>query len=110
MKGFVFAFRGLISGLRSELNMKVHFAAAVLVTALGLYVGLKRWEWVAVALSIGLVMALELLNTAVEELVNLLSPEWNAKAGRIKDLAAGAVLVAAMAALVVGLVVFLPKL
>lgn len=109
MKGFVFAFRGLVSGIRHEQNIKVHVAAVVVVSSMGFYVGLERWEWVAVLLSIGLVMGLEFLNTAIEELVNLISPKWNAQAGRIKDLAAGAVLIAALAALLVGLVVFLPK-
>jgi len=109
-KGFVFAFRGIVVALRGQLNMKVHFAAALLVMVGGFYYRLQPWEWVAVVLSIGLVMALELLNTAIEDLVNLIHPEWNARAGRIKDLAAGAVLLAAVAALVVGLIVFIPKI
>jgi diacylglycerol kinase len=110
INGFVFAFRGIVVALCSQLNMKVHFAAAMLVIVGGIYYRLQPWEWVAVVLSIGLVMALELLNTAIEDLVNLIHPEWNVRAGRIKDLAAGAVLVGAVAALVVALIVFLPKI
>ncbi len=109
MKGFVYAFRGLVKGVCEELNMMLHLVAAAVVTIVGLYVGLEQWEWVAVVLSMGLVLSLELLNTAVEGLVDMISPEWSEKAGRIKDFAAGAVLVAALAALVVGVLVFGPK-
>ncbi len=77
---------------------------------LGLYCGLARWEWVAVALSVGAVWGAELLNTAVEAVVDLVSPEYHPLAGRAKDVAAGAVLVVALAALVVGLLVFGPYL
>ena len=86
--------------------MQIHLGAALGVVALSAWVGLERWEWVAVLGAIGLVWMAELFNTALEELTNLVSPEHNPLAGRAKDLAAGAVLVASVTAALVGIIVF----
>lgn len=107
---FGHAFRGIGAALRTELHLRLHAAATVAVVALGLWVGLSRWEWVAVALSIGAVWCTELLNTAVEAVVDLVSPQHHPLAGRAKDVAAGAVLAMALAALAVGLLIFVPHL
>lgn len=108
--GFVYAFRGLGLAWWQERNMKVHSLAAVVVIGMGVYFQITPGEWCAVCLAMGLVLGLELMNTAIEHLVNLVSPERHPQAGKIKDIAAAAVLIAAMAALVVGLVVFVPYL
>jgi diacylglycerol kinase (ATP) len=79
------------------------------VIGLGLYFGLERWEWVSVSVAIGAVWSAELVNTAIETIVNLVSPDFHPLAGRAKDVAAGAVLVMAVAALVVGLLIFGPR-
>ncbi|OWP64302.1 diacylglycerol kinase [Hymenobacter amundsenii] len=107
---FGHAFRGVGAALRTEVHLWFHAAATAAVLGLGLYCGLARWEWVAVVLSVGAVWGAELLNTAVEAVVDLVSPEYHPLAGRAKDVAAGAVLVVALAALVVGLLVFGPYL
>jgi diacylglycerol kinase (ATP) len=107
---FGHALRGLVAAWRTEVHLRLHGAATVAVLGLGWYVGLARWEWALVALAVGLVWSLELLNTAVEAVVNLVSPEWHPLAGRAKDVAAGAVLAGAAAALAVGLLVFGPRL
>ncbi|SNC76791.1 diacylglycerol kinase (ATP) [Hymenobacter gelipurpurascens] len=106
---FGFAFRGVWAALRSEVHLQFHAAATVVTIGLGLYFGLERWEWVAVAVAIGAVWSAELVNTAIEAVVNLVSPEYHPLAGRAKDVAAGAVLVMAVAALVVGLLIFGPR-
>lgn len=107
---FGYAFRGVGAALRTEVHLWFHAAATVVVGGLGLYFGLERWEWVAVALAVGAVWCAELVNTAIEAVVNLASPEYHPLAGRAKDVAAGAVLVMALAALAVGLLIFGPHL
>ena len=107
---FGYAFRGVGAALRTEVHLWFHAAATVVVIGLGLYCGLERWEWAAVALSVGAVWCAELVNTAIEAVVNLVSPDYHPLAGRAKDVAAGAVLVMALAALAVGLLVFGPRL
>ncbi|GAB3302085.1 diacylglycerol kinase family protein [Hymenobacter tenuis] len=107
---FGYAFRGVWAALRTEVHLWFHAVASVVAVVLGFYVGLARWEWVAVALCIGAVWCAELINTAIEAVVNLVSPDHHPLAGRAKDVAAGAVLVMALAALAVGLLIFGPRL
>ncbi|SHI41229.1 undecaprenol kinase [Hymenobacter daecheongensis DSM 21074] len=107
---FGHAFRGVAAALRTEVHLRFHAAATAAAVGLGFCLGITRLEWALVALAIGVVWSAELLNTAVEALTDLVSPEYHALAGRAKDVAAGAVLVVAVAALVVGLLVFGPPL
>ncbi|WP_211223350.1 diacylglycerol kinase family protein [Hymenobacter norwichensis] len=107
---FGYAFRGVAAALRSEVHLQFHAVATVVVIGLGFYFQLGPTEWALVALAVGLVWGLELANTAIEAVVNLVSPEYHLLAGRAKDVAAGAVLVGAVAALIVGLLVFGPRL
>ena len=107
---FGHAFRGIGTALASEVHLRVHAVATVGALGLGGYLGLGRLEWALVVLAIGAVWSAELLNTAVEALTDLVSPEYHALAGKAKDVAAGAVLVVALGALVVGLLVFGPLL
>lgn len=109
-KSFGYAAKGLTFALQTQLNLRIHLVAAVLVLLAGWYVGLSAVEWTVVLLCIALVIALELVNTAIEVLVDLVSPEWNHKAGIVKDVAAAAVLVAAVIALVVAILIFAPKI
>jgi len=85
-------------------------AVAVAVILLGYLFGISRLEWILVALAMGLVLALELVNTAGEKLVDILSPDHDPRYGQVKDILAGAVLVAALAAAIMGALVFLPRL
>ncbi|GAA4018912.1 diacylglycerol kinase [Hymenobacter fastidiosus] len=107
---FGHAFRGVAAALRSEVHLRFHAGATVAAVGLGFYLRISRLEWALVALAIGAVWSAELLNTALEALTDLVSPEYHPLAGRAKDVAAGAVLVVALAALVVGLLVFGPPL
>jgi diacylglycerol kinase (ATP) len=107
---FGHAFRGVGAALRSELHLQFHAVATVVVLGLGFYLGLSAPEWALVALAVAGVWAAELFNTAIEALTNLVSPGYHPLAGRAKDVAAGAVLLAALGALVVGGLVFGPKI
>jgi diacylglycerol kinase len=110
LMGFVFAGRGLLAGWRGQRNIKVMVSLALLAVVLGWWLKISSLEWAAITLAVGLVLSLELVNTAGEKLVDLLSPEFDPRYGRVKDILAGAVLVAAIFAAIVGGVVFLPKL
>jgi diacylglycerol kinase len=110
IKSFGFALKGFKYAFKTQVNFKVHVLATLVVLALGVYVNLSINEWLWTALSIALVLILELVNTAIELLVDLVSPSLNPKAGAIKDMAAGAVLLATLFAIVVGLLIFVPKL
>ena len=105
---FGHAGRGVWSALRSEVHLRFHAVATVVVIGLGFYSGLSRLEWALVALSVACVWAAELMNTALEALTDLVSPAYHPLAGKAKDVAAGAVLLAALGALVVGALVFVP--
>ncbi len=107
---FRFAFQGLADVLRSQPNARIHLVITVLVTGAGFYFGLSRLEWVAVTICIALVSGLEALNTALEYLTDLVSPEYHSLAGKAKDAAAAAVLLAALGAVVVGVLIFGPKI
>lgn len=107
-KSFVFAFRGVISFIREEHNAWIHCSAVILVTAGGLYFKITAIEWMAVILCFGMVLAAEGFNTAIERLVNLVSPEYHPLAGNVKDIAAGAVLICAVSAAIVGCIIFIP--
>ena len=107
---FGHALRGVRAALRSEVHLRLHAAATLAVTGLGFYLNISRLEWALVALAVAGVWAAELLNTAVEALTDLVSPDYHALAGRAKDVAAGAVLLAALGAAVVGGLVFGPYL
>lgn len=110
LRSFGPALAGLIWALKTQRNLQVHGLATVLVGGFGLWLNLAAWEWCVVLLAVGLVLAAELLNTAIEVLADRVSKEREEPIRLAKDAAAAAVLVAALAALGVGLVVFLPKL
>ncbi len=107
---FIYAIRGIVETCRSERNFKIHLGCAALTVALGVWIRLPVSDWRWIVLCITLVFALELLNTAVEAMVNLLSPAYHPLAKKAKDAAAGAVLIGALFALIVGALIFLPKL
>lgn len=107
LRSFVHAVRGMRL-LFDQPNARLHLIAAILVVALGIALRITAGDWAALALSIALVLALEAVNTAIERVVDLASPHWHALARDAKDLAAGAVLIAAAGAVAVGIAVFAP--
>lgn len=105
---FKCAWDGIAYAVRSQRNMKIHLVIAVVAVALGLALGIDGPSWAAVLLCVAAVFAAECVNTAVESVVDLVSPEYHELARRAKDCAAGAVLIFALVAVVVACVVFLP--
>lgn len=110
LKSFTYALQGLAHLLRTQPNARVHLLATVLVCAAGVYFDLSRAEWLWITASIVLVWSAEAFNTALEQLADALHPERHAGIGRAKDMAAAAVLIAAMGAAVIGILVFIPHL
>ena len=108
LRSFGFAVKGLFYAIKTEGNARVHLLATLLVMALGFGFEVTRPEWAALAAAIGLVWMAELLNTALENLCDSVEPAQSEAIGRVKDVSAAAVLVAAIAAAVIGALVFWP--
>lgn len=109
LKSFTYAWKGIKGFVRCEHNVWIHLTVAVLTIIAGFIFEIQKMEWVAITICIGMVIAAEAFNTAIERLVNLVSPERHPIAGEVKDIAAGAVLICAIAAAIVGLIIFIPK-
>ena len=110
INSFKFAFKGIGSSIKSERNMKIHITMMLLVIIAGIFFNIAMWEWITCFILFGLVISLEMVNTALEIVVDMVSPEYNMMAGRAKDIAAGGVLACAIGAAAAGLFIFLPKL
>lgn len=108
LKSFKYAGKGIYKLISGEHNAWIHCAAIVVVTIAGFYFNITRGEWIAVIVCFGLVLSAEGFNTAIEKLTDLVSPERHPIAGDVKDIAAGAVLICAIAAAIVGFIIFLP--
>lgn len=105
---FGYAFRGVLQLFTTEAHAQIHLAAAVIVVIAALATGVSASEWLALIFAIVLVMAMEALNTALEALADALHPGHHPLVGKAKDIAAGAVLLCAFAAVLVACLVFLP--
>ena len=108
LNSFGYAFKGIAAAFWYEPNMKLHVLGAAEAIFLGWFFEIKNAEWCWIVAAIGLVWMAEIFNTAVEKLTDQVSPQYNQLAGRVKDLAAGAVLIAALTALAIGLMIFWP--
>ncbi len=104
------AFTGLWYALRTQRNARIHLIVTLLVSAVGVWLGLSIEQWCFIILSIGMVWMAELSNTVLENVVDLLSPDYHALAKTAKDVKAGVVVVASLAAVLIGLLVLGPKL
>lgn len=109
-KSFGYAFQGISNTIRTERNIKIHCAAAMLVTIFGIWLQISKTEWMICFILFELILALELMNTAVEATVDLCTEDRRPLAKKAKDAAAGAVLLAAIFAAVIGLMIFIPRL
>ncbi len=110
IKALGFAIRGLWYVARTQRNFHIHLLVAAGVIGAGVLFGLSTVEWLVIVITIFLVLSAEAFNTAVEKLVDLVSPEYNKLAGLVKDIAAGAVLLMATMAVIVGIIIFLPRI
>ena len=109
IKSVPHAFRGILTLIKSENNFRIHLLAVVAVIISGFYLDLTEGEWLAIILTMGGVLALEAVNTAIEAVVDLVSPEYHDLAKKAKDIAAGAVLIFVFAALAVAGVILFNK-
>jgi diacylglycerol kinase len=110
LKSFVYAWNGIVQFLRKEPNAQIHLAASVFVIVLSVTLRVNKSEAIAVVFSMALVWITEMINTAIEKAMDFISVKTHTRIKFIKDVSAGAVLVAAVAALIVGSIVFIPKL
>lgn len=108
INSFKYAIEGLISSFKTERNMKIHILAMLIVVILGFIVKLNKNDWYICIILIGLVISSELFNTAIETVVDMISPEKSDKAKLVKDISAAAVLTLAICAVIIGIMIFIP--
>ena len=110
IRSFRPALLGLKSAFVSENNIRFHLLAVILVVAAGVYFHLPSGAWLWIVAAIGTVLTVEYMNTAIEKLTDMVAPEFDERAGNVKDIAAAAVLIATLMAIVIGVIIFLPYL
>lgn len=110
LKSFQYAFSGIITGIKTERNMMIHYSALGLVVVFGITLNISVTEWCICLILCALVISMELVNTAIEAVVDLVTKEQRRRAKIAKDTAAGAVLIAAITAAVIGGIIFVPKI
>ena len=109
LKSVHYAYRGAMLLLKTEASIQIQFVIALLVTMAGFYFNISKIEWILQCFAIGMVMSIEGVNTAIESLADFIHPEYHNKIGFIKDISAGAVFMAATVAIVVGVIIYFPK-
>lgn len=109
IRSFKYAFEGVFTFFRYERNGQVQFVAAVIAVVLGFWLHITNAEWIVIVLCIATVLSLEMINTAVEKICNLIQPDYHPAVKTIKDISAGAVLLSAVASLIIALIIFLPR-
>ena len=109
LKGVGYAFKGAIKLITTEHSVMAQFSIGILLIFLGVYFNITKTEWLFQTLAIGLVLSIEGLNTAVEKIADFVHPKFHERIGFIKDISAGAVFFAAMTAIAIGIIIYLPK-
>src|SRR5690606_6649644 len=109
LKSIRFAFNGARLLIKTESSIQIQVFIGIIMTIIGFLVGLSPTEWILQSLTIGIIIALEGINTAIEEIADFIHPEFHPKIGLIKDLAAGAVFLFAIIAIIVGCIIYFPK-
>lgn len=110
IKSFGYAIEGIATGTKEEKNMKIHILIMILVIIFGTILKISKIEWIICIILFGFVISLELINTAIEATVDLITLEKNPQAKIAKDVAAGSVLIASITASIIGLIIFIPKI
>lgn len=109
INSFKYAFKGIASALLSERNMKIHVTIMALVIIFGIILNISTFEWFVCIICFAIVISAEIFNTALEQMVDIAMPEKDPRAKFVKDVAAGGVLVMAIASAIIGLIIFIPK-
>lgn len=110
LDSFNYAIQGIMSAFMSERNLKIHIIIMLLVITLGFCLEISTYEWIVCIIVFGIVIAGEILNTAIETVVDIVMPNLDYRAKLAKDLSAGAVLVLAIMSIIVGCIIFVPKI
>ena len=110
IQSFKYAFHGIYLFIKDEMHAKIHVCIALLVIVLGFIVKINFVEWIVLLLLIGFVITAEVINSAIENLADFVSPQKHQLIKKVKDLAAGAVLVSVIIALIIGIIIFAPKI
>lgn len=110
INSFKYAFIGIITAIKKEQNIKIHYLIMILVIILGIIYHLSTFEWLICILCFGLVISMEMINTAIETTINLVTTKTEPLAKIAKDVSAGAVLVSAIISAIIGLIIFIPKI
>ena len=110
IKSFKYAIEGIFEGIKDEQNIKIHILIALIVIIFGIIFKISVIEWIICIILIGLVISLELMNTAIENTVDLAMPEKSDKAKIAKDVAAASVFVVSICSVIIGLIIFIPKI
>jgi len=106
LKSFVYAIKGITAAVAGQRNLKVQVTVALLTIGAGFYFAIPAIEWCAILLTIAMVIGLELMNSAIENVVDLVTREQHPLAGKAKDIAAGAVLFVSVIAVIIGVIIF----
>jgi diacylglycerol kinase len=106
LRSFRYALQGFLASFKEQRNLKVQILVALITVGAGFYFSITSTEWCIILLTIGLVIGLEMINTSIEGLVDLVTRERRPLAGKIKDIAAGAVLAASIIAVIIGVIIF----
>ncbi|SEA19529.1 undecaprenol kinase [Arachidicoccus rhizosphaerae] len=109
-RSFGYAFNGLLHAFKTQHNMWLHSLAAIIAVCLGGILHISKTQWAVILLCIAVVFSLEIVNTAIESLADFVHPQLHPKMGLVKDLAAGAVLIAAVISFIIGCLIFWPPL
>ncbi|PWI29736.1 diacylglycerol kinase [Flavobacteriaceae bacterium LYZ1037] len=110
IKSIKYAVRGAWLLIKTEASIQVQVFIGVIMTIFGCYVGLNTTEWIVQTLIIGLIISIEGINTVIEEIADFIHPEFHQKIGLIKDLAAGTVFIFAIIAIIIGCIIYFPKI
>ena len=110
LRCFAYALKGISVLISKQVNFRIHLFAVIAVVLGGIILDVSLMEWIILILCMGLVLMLEALNTAIEYTIDLVSPGYHELAGKIKDISAAAVLIAALTSTLIGLIIFIPKI
>jgi len=109
-KSFKYAINGLKILIRNEHNSRIHLVAMIIAIVLGIILKISNIEWIVIVIVIGFVFSTEIINSAIEKLADFVSPDYHETIKKVKDLSAAMVLVCALVSLIVGIIVFIPKI
>lgn len=110
LKSIGYAFKGAYHLIKNEASIQAQFVIATIMTIAGFYFELSTTEWIIQILVIAFIITIEAVNSAIEEILDFIHPEFHKKIGLIKDISAGAVFIFAIASIIIGLIIYLPKI